>query len=243
MIGDNLDPRLRLLAVVSFAVTVVALESAAALAGALAIGVAAVLAGRLPRRAVLANLLHLEAVLLVVVVSLPLTTPGPALAAPFGLAVSGPGLMLAGAVVAKSTAIALVLMAVLAPLDAPEFARGLAGLGAPERLVELMQLATRYVGLIGREAERLRTAMTARGFRPRTNLHTLHSYGYLAGMLLVLGFERAERVLMAMKCRGFHSRLGLVAAAGPVSVRERRLAAGWIALLIGLIALEAGLSA
>jgi cobalt/nickel transport system permease protein len=64
----------------------------------------------------------------------------------------------------------------------------------------------RYIAVLGEEAARLRTAMRARAFEPRTDRHTLTTYGYLVGMLLVRAAERAERVLEAMKCRGFEGR-------------------------------------
>ena len=48
-----------------------------------------------------------------------------------------------------------------------------------------------------------RVAMKARGFRLRCNPHTWRSIGYLFGMLLVRSIERAERILAAMRCRGF----------------------------------------
>ena len=46
--------------------------------------------------------------------------------------------------------------------------------------------------------------MKIRGFQPRTNLHTYRSYAYLAAMLLVRSYDRADRVFQAMLCRGFH---------------------------------------
>ena len=46
-------------------------------------------------------------------------------------------------------------------------------------------------------------AMRVRGFRPRLDRHTCRSLGYLVGMLLVRSFDRAERILAAMRCRGF----------------------------------------
>ncbi len=45
--------------------------------------------------------------------------------------------------------------------------------------------------------------MRVRAFRPRTNRHTLRTLGYLVGMLAVNGFDRSERILHAMKCRGY----------------------------------------
>ena len=46
--------------------------------------------------------------------------------------------------------------------------------------------------------------MKIRSFKPGTNLHTYRSYAYLAAMLLVRSYDRADRVYQAMICRGFH---------------------------------------
>jgi cobalt/nickel transport system permease protein len=73
----------------------------------------------------------------------------------------------------------------------------------PRKLTLLYCLTVRYVATFKQEYDRLRTAMRVRGFVPRTDLHTLRSYGQLVGMLLVRSFDRSERVLAAMKCRGF----------------------------------------
>ena len=57
---------------------------------------------------------------------------------------------------------------------------------------------------------KLRTAMKARGFRPANTLHTYRTFGYLIGMMLVRSMERSERILGAMKCRGFNGRIPLI---------------------------------
>ena len=44
-------------------------------------------------------------------------------------------------------------------------------------------------------------------FRSRASLHSYHTVGHVAGTLLVRGYERAERVAQAMRCRGFDGRL------------------------------------
>ena len=62
----------------------------------------------------------------------------------------------------------------------------------------------RYLYVFEQEFHRLVQAMKIRGFQPRTNLHTYRSYAYLAAMLLVRSYDRADRVFQAMLCRGFH---------------------------------------
>jgi cobalt/nickel transport system permease protein len=73
--------------------------------------------------------------------------------------------------------------------------------------VHLLLFTVRYLGRLEEELARLRNAMRARAFRPRTDRHTWRSLGQLAGMLLVRSAERAERVMQAMRCRGFTGRL------------------------------------
>ena len=58
--------------------------------------------------------------------------------------------------------------------------------------------------------QHLRAAMKVRAFRPTTSWHTYRTFGYLVGMMLVRAIERSERILAAMKCRGFSGRLVLL---------------------------------
>ena len=86
----------------------------------------------------------------------------------------------------------------------------LARLKAPDKLVHLLLFTVRYLGVLHEELLRLRRAMRARAFVPRSDRHTWRVTGWLAGMLLVRGLERARRVSAAMKCRGFHGRFYLL---------------------------------
>ena len=73
-----------------------------------------------------------------------------------------------------------------------------------------MMFTIRYIEVLREEYLRLRSAMKVRGFRPGTNWHTYRSFGYLVGMMLVRAIERSERILAAMKCRGFSGRMLLL---------------------------------
>ena len=86
----------------------------------------------------------------------------------------------------------------------------LARLKAPDKLVHLLLFTVRYLGVLQEEFLRLRRAIRARAFVARSDRHTWRVTGWLAGMLLVRGFERARRVSAAMKCRGFHGRFYLL---------------------------------
>ena len=82
------------------------------------------------------------------------------------------------------------------------FAAG-ARLGIPGTLVQVAQLAHRYVALFQREFFHLQTALRLRGFAPRTDGHTLRTTGSALGTLFVKGIDRSERVSEAMRARGF----------------------------------------
>jgi cobalt/nickel transport system permease protein len=137
---------------------------------------------------------------------LPFTTPGAPIAAVGPFTASAEGVHLALAIALKANAILLMLLALVGTLEPPALGHALRRLAVPATLVQLLLFTVRYIAVLNEEATRLRTAMRARAFEPRTNRHTLATYGYLVGMLLVRAAERAERVLDAMKCRGFDGR-------------------------------------
>jgi cobalt/nickel transport system permease protein len=79
--------------------------------------------------------------------------------------------------------------------------------------------------------------MKIRGFKPRTNLHTYRSYAYLAAMLLVRSFDRAERVFQAMLCRGFNGTFYSLRTFS-WERRDRIFLAASLLVLAGLLYLE-----
>lgn len=106
----------------------------------------------------------------------------------------------------KANSIALMLSALLGTLDPLLVGVALERLGMPEKLAAIFFLTIRYLDVIRREYQQLVNAMKLRGFRPSFSLHTFTSYGYLVGMLLIKSLDRSERILEAMKCRGFRGR-------------------------------------
>ena len=84
-------------------------------------------------------------------------------------------------------------------------------LGVPTKLVQSFLFMIRYIDSIDQEYQRLITAMKLRGFRAGYNYLTFKAYGYLVGVLFVRTLNRAERILEAMKCRGFVGRFRVMA--------------------------------
>jgi cobalt/nickel transport system permease protein len=79
--------------------------------------------------------------------------------------------------------------------------QGLEQLGVPKLFAVQLLFLYRYLFLISDEAERLSRARAARSFGK--NGFSLHVATQLLSTLFIRSFERAERVYLAMKCRGF----------------------------------------
>ena len=203
---DLIDPRLRLLTAVALSILVAIAQRMAVPATALGVVLAGLAFSGLPVAAALKRLLPLAAILAVMVLLLPLTTTGTPMFHLGPIGFSREGLELGVLVALKGTAIALTLLVLLGSIDPTALGHTLSHLRVPAKLTHLLLFTVRYVGVLHREYVRLRTAARVRGFRPRMDRHTYRTYGHLAGMLLVRSFDRADRIVAAMKCRGFHGR-------------------------------------
>jgi cobalt/nickel transport system permease protein len=204
---SRLDPRWKLAALTLAAAAAAVVHKPAAAAAALIGAALLALLGRLPWR--WWALRVAPAVLFVAVFALPLVflrqgnTPvwqvGPAV-------LSAPGAETALVLVCKAAALVTLVLVLLAtaPLDAT--LKAAHALHAPGLLVQLTLLSYRYLFLLADELSRLRITLRVRGYRNRANLHSYRTIGAVTGALLVRGWERAERVGQAMRCRGFDGR-------------------------------------
>lgn len=205
-----LDPRLRILAAVVFSVLMVSIDRFATLETGLAIGIVLVMAARLPAVTVMKRLAMLNVFMALLSAVLPLTTPGTAVAQWGPLTFSREGTLQACSIALKSNAIVLALTALVGTIEMVTLGHALQHLWVPRKLVHLFLLTVRYIDVFRGEYQRLARAMKVRGFRPRADGHSLRALGYLVGMLLVRSLDRSERILAAMKCRGFRGRFFLL---------------------------------
>lgn len=231
------DPRLRVVAALAFALVVVGLTRPAVLLLALAAALLLAVIAGVTGPVLLRRLLALEGLMLALFLTLPFTVPGEALAHWGPLSASREGLTLALAILIKATTLALALMALVGTIEPVALGHALARLGVPERLVHLFLFTLRHIHALFGEYARLRQAMRARAFTPRSDRHTWNTLGWLVGMLLVRSLERSRRTMAAMRCRGFQGRLYLLDDLA-WSAADTRLGAGLALALIALLALE-----
>ncbi|MEZ5584185.1 MAG: cobalt ECF transporter T component CbiQ [Candidatus Competibacteraceae bacterium] len=207
---QRLDPRLRVLAATTFALVVATGQDLLMLSTALGIAGLLALLARLPLRSTVKRLLAMDLFIVALLFLLPFTAPGDPVFHLGGLGASQQGLHQAAAIALKANAVMLALLALVSTLDEVTLGHTLHHLRTPEKLVHLLLFTVRYIEVLQREYQRMRRAMIARAFVARSNWHTWRSLGYLFGMLLVRSLDRSERILAAMKCRGFQGRYYLL---------------------------------
>jgi cobalt/nickel transport system permease protein len=204
--------RFKLVALLGFALLVVATRSPWSALIAVVLAFAAVLLAQQPLLRSVKRLLAMSGFLGMFLLVMPLTVvsrPEDTLLVfagleflPFNLR----GLQLALAITGKACAVALLMEPLLATASLPRTVEGLTRLGVPEKVAQMILLAHRYIFVFLEEARRMKTGMQVRGFRARTNTETLQVTGNFLGMLFVRSFERTHRVYAAMQSRGYQGR-------------------------------------
>jgi cobalt/nickel transport system permease protein len=205
-----LDPRMRIVMAALYAVVVVSLNNLWVLAAALGLSLSLLAFSGLPPRKTLKRMAMMDSFIIFMLVLLPFTVPGDPMFSLWGIDASWQGLWRAAEIALTANAVILAVMTLVGTMEPVTMGHALFALKTPERLVHLMMFTIRYIDVLREEYQRLRTSMKLRGFRPGTNWHTYRSFGYLVGMMLVRSIERSERILAAMKCRGFSGRIVLL---------------------------------
>ncbi|WP_026381820.1 cobalt ECF transporter T component CbiQ [Afifella pfennigii] len=232
-----IDPRSRILASIAFAIVIVALDNLVLLLAGLAAALLIMVEARLPVRSTLKRMAAMDTFIIFLIAMLPFTVPGDPIFTVFGFAATWEGLRQAVEIALKANAVILALMALAGSMEPVALGHALSRLKVPDGLIHLLMFTVRYVDVLQQEYMRLRMAMKARGFRPGNNGHTYRSLGYLVGMMLVRAIERSERILGAMKCRGFTGRIPLLDELA-FSRRDIFFSIGMTAFLGALIALQ-----
>ncbi len=209
----RLDPRWKLAALVLAACAVTLLRTALPSLLALLSAVGLVWLGRLPPRWCLSRL---GAIVLAVgpfLFLVPFFSHGDEVPWQFGpVAVSPSGVQTALVLGLKTLALALLVLVLLATSPLTDIFKAAQQLCVPNLLVQLAVLAYRYLFVLAAELARLRVALRVRGYRNRASLHSYRTVGHVGGILLVRGYEQAERVGQAMRCRGFDGRFRTLTA-------------------------------
>ena len=186
---------------------------------------------------ILRRMIPVNLFMLLLIAVMPLTSGGQEIGRLGPLSYGEEGLVLALTIAVKGNAIVLMLVALLGSLDVNTVGHALSHLRVPDKLTHLLLFTVRYLDVLRREYGRLSAAMRLRGFRPGANMHTYRTYGHMIGMLLVRSLDRSERVVAAMKCRGFRGHFYLLDHFH-FSRRDVPFVLTTVVVLTGLVCLE-----
>ncbi|HTE63728.1 MAG TPA: cobalt ECF transporter T component CbiQ [Solirubrobacteraceae bacterium] len=231
----RLDPRAKLLGFLAITCTAVSAPLAdwPVYAGcALALtGLAA--AARVPAHTVWRRARAVLAPVLLVALLVPFVDRGGEEVALGPLTLSAAGLAVLGTVAAKATIGTVGAVLLGATTSYPAVLRALEALRVPRACTLIAAVTYRYLFVLVEELSRMRAALAARGYRPRTALGVAAT-GRLAGSLFLRAHARGERVHLAMAARGY---TGTMPQLEPLAFR--RADATFLALLVvGLLALR-----
>jgi cobalt/nickel transport system permease protein len=194
--------------------------------GALLAAVAA--AARVPAAVVLRRALVVLPLVVIAAASIPFVRHGGDTHAVGPLRASDAGIAIFGAAVAKAAVGTLSAVLLAATTPVPAALEGLRRLRVPAVLVAITGVTWRYAFVLAGEAARMRSALLARGHRPRHLLHGAAT-GRLATGLFLRAHARGERVAVAMAARGWR---GVPPAPAHAALRRADLV--FAAALLGL---------
>jgi cobalt/nickel transport system permease protein len=231
------DPRVKILAALIFSVVVALNHSLLASTLALVFPIFLVIAAGLNAKQVLVRLAVVNGFIVFLWFFLPFTFPGKIVWSLGPLDIHGEGVLYSLLITVKSNAIVLTVLALLGTSPVFTLFHALSHMRVPGKIVHLFFFCFRYVRVIHEEYHRLVNAMKVRGFKPGTNMHTYRTYAYLVGMLLVRSFDRSQRILAAMKCRGFKGEFYILHHYG-MKKSDYFLATSTILFLLSLMVLK-----
>ena len=197
------DPRVKLLIATIFAIIVATSQKFLTLILATIPVFSWTITAGIHLKEILKKILPLNFFILIVLITVPITTPGATIWSIGPLNVTYEGIILALFIFGKSNIILWATITLLSTSSIFSLAHALHHLHAPGKLVQLLFFTFRYLDLLKREYHRLWEAAILRGFTPRTTFHTYRTVAYLMGSLLVRSYDRSLRVYEAMICRAF----------------------------------------
>ncbi|MEW9528876.1 cobalt ECF transporter T component CbiQ [Microbispora sp. NPDC049125] len=198
----RLPPQCKLVAVVSFAVAVVATPRECFWAfGVYALLLGAVAAAARVPAAFVARRMVIEVPFVLFAVAIPLIGTGERIEA-LGVSLSVPGLWAAWNILAKATLGVAASILLAATTEPRMMLLGAERLRLPRLLVQIATFMLRYMDVIGDQMRRMRVARESRGFVAR-DLRQAPVLAKSAGALFIRSYERGERVHLAMLSRGY----------------------------------------
>lgn len=234
----RLDPRAKILGLVGVTVVGVSTPISAwpAWVACAAVLVAVAAVGRVPPGVIWRRTRIVLPLVLAAAVFIPFAREGQTVVSIGPFDASREGLEVLGSVAVKATIGTVSAVLLAATTSVPSIIRGLEAMRVPRLLILVATFMYRYLFVIAEELARMRSALAARAYRPRS-LMAIAPLGRMVAALFLRSYSRGERVYLAMLARGFTGEMPR-----PEALRLGRSDAVFVAAIaLALIPLRAGL--
>ena len=200
---SNIDPRVRLIFTFFYALIIAVLKDVNAVYASLLLPFLLIFTRHIQYVNLFKRLTVVNGFIFLLWIFLPLSYPGESMYHFKTLSFSKEGFEYAYLITLKSNAILITTIFLLGISSFIEIAHALDHLKISKKLIFLLYFCYRYIQDISLQYKKLSNSLKIRGFIPKSNIFTYKTYAYLVGILLVKSYDRAERVIKAMTCRGF----------------------------------------
>ena len=197
------DPRAKLIAFLILIFSIVLLPNLKLAFIGLLGAIFFLIASKLPLRFAMQHIKWVFLFIVPFIVIMPFTVPGTEIFNFHGLTMTYEGLEYGILVAVRALSAVILVIPMIATTRFDITIKALAKLKMPNMLVQMFMFTYRYIFVFVLEFQRTWRAMTARGFKMKTNLYALKTLGKGLGTLFVRSYERGERVYQALRSRGY----------------------------------------
>ncbi len=231
----RLDPRVKLLSLVSIIFCAVSLENAVFFGILLVLLMVLVLLSRIPLKLYLVRVSFIPLFSLIIALPIPFIVSGNPLTFihVYGftyLTVSFEGLYRAIVFVLRVWVASGVAILLISTTKFSSLAVALRKLGVPEIFTSLLLITYRYIFLFAGEALSMVQARNMRSFGKESVLQRIRVVGQMIGSLFIRAYERGEQVYYAMLSRGYTGKIGSY-----WSQKMKKKDAAFLALVLALV--------
>ncbi|MDY6932169.1 MAG: cobalt ECF transporter T component CbiQ [Halobacteriota archaeon] len=191
------DPRAKIVSIMALIFSIVLIYDLRLVLLGLVIAIALLLSSRIPLKFVIWHLRWVFIFILPFLVVMPLAITGG------GITFTYEGFEYALLVSTKALTSVILIFPMIGTMRFDSTTKALEKLKIPNKIVQMITFTYRYIFVFIKEFSDISRSIDSRGFKRRTNMHTIKTLGTAVGMLFVKSFERSERVYIAMQSRGY----------------------------------------
>jgi cobalt/nickel transport system permease protein len=197
------DPRAKLIAFIILIFSIVLLPNLELAFIGLLVSILFLITSKLPLWFALQHIKWISLFIVPFIVIMPFTVGGTEIFSFYGLKMTYEGLRYGILVALRAISAVILVFPMIATTRFDITIKALDKLKMPNMLVQMFMFTYRYIFVFVVEFQRTWRAMTARGFKMKTNIYALKTIGKALGTLFVRSYERGERVYQALRSRGY----------------------------------------